>query len=248
MFNGISDRLKEVEEMEFHIKNGDLNSVMVLCERTRSGEDGDISYLIDVEIRCGTPILYAAQLKNWNMVRFFYNAGANLDVSRKPNDWFLLHECAKFADDDLMQFLVDEADVNVTTSEGLTPLMVALKAKNKGTALTIARSDKVKWECEDNHGNTAAHYASLFLPSITQELMDLGADFTVKNKNGDTPFDLIGLSNSKLKAKAGGDVVVKKVKETKVVRDKQEDCDFLTNIKREVPNGLTISNQAKNKP
>lgn len=78
--------------------------------------------------------------------------------------------------------------------------------------------------------------------------MDLGADFTVKNKNGDTPFDLIGLSNSKLKAKAGGDVVVKKVKETKVVRDKQEDCDFLTNIKREVPNGLTISNQAKNKP
>ena len=128
-----------------------------------------------------------------------YHAGSSVGGSSVGGTPFFF--AAMVADLPVMRLLVEGgADPLTPATDGTTPLMVAAGLTNVEEEHTIPESrhlDAVKLclelgadiEAKNEKGNTALHAtAMLGYPTVTQFLIDSGADMNPTNINGETPL------------------------------------------------------------
>ena len=98
------------------------------------------------------------------------NANPNIKVNKPPNQTTLLHRLSFMSDDNqipLLQILLDsKADVNILTADWIRPTPLH----------ELLRFDKFKPQ---------------ITPTVITMLLDAGADPTLKNRDGDTPLQVV---------------------------------------------------------
>lgn len=110
-----------------------------------------------------------------------------------------LYEKARQAICEWSRFLLFECidnglDVKETDDNGVTLLMVAMRQGNPDI-IDILLKEGADVNAQDNDGNTALMYT--FNLINVEHLVRHGADFTIKNKNGDDPVSLAFCENQK---------------------------------------------------
>ena len=82
-----------------------------------------------------------------------------------------------------------ETDINLVSSTGLTPLMVAASRKHVRVVEELLKYPEIEVNKQDGQGNTALHYATIAGNSeIVGLLLAAGAERTILNKHGMRPF------------------------------------------------------------
>jgi ankyrin repeat protein len=167
------------------------------------GDNREIGELVaagaDVNARSAeeyrTPLHYAAERGNRELVKLLVDAGAEVDAK----DWYgtLLHLAIKGGHRETVEVLINAgADVNqryVQTQSGhsCTPLHLAADAGNVGIAelLIVSGADpngKDKW-----HGSSVLHYAARSgRKEMVQLLIAEGADLNATDVGCNTPLDV----------------------------------------------------------
>lgn len=174
---------------KFHdaIKRNDLDKVKDMVEA-----NPDIN--INSEIGLATPILYAAQNEYWDMVLYFFQIEANLDVKMEPHNWYLVHECIVNAPLKVTKSVLNYCNINVQTLDGETPLMIAIKNNKEDIANFIIDTDRANLLLGDKDKNNALHYAAkynkqdLFVKIVNKSR---GNILSETNKQGLFPEELL---------------------------------------------------------
>jgi ankyrin repeat protein len=102
---------------------------------------------------------------------------------------------------DIVEYLIqNEADVNIATYSGETPLMQVAQNSiiNKDTQLNIVEQlikARANINCQDKYGKTPLILATESnSPKIVSKLLESGADISIRDKHGETALD-IAVSN-----------------------------------------------------
>eukprot|EP01057_Protomagalhaensia_wolfi_P000864 Protomagalhaensia_wolfi_Nauph_80__863@NODE_149_length_3412_cov_696_803439_g99_i1_p2_GENE_NODE_149_length_3412_cov_696_803439_g99_i1NODE_149_length_3412_cov_696_803439_g99_i1_p2_ORF_typecomplete_len198_score45_18Ank_5/PF13857_6/8_8e03Ank_5/PF13857_6/1_4e11Ank_5/PF13857_6/4_1e06Ank_5/PF13857_6/6_1e12Ank_4/PF13637_6/4_6e02Ank_4/PF13637_6/4_1e14Ank_4/PF13637_6/3e07Ank_2/PF12796_7/3_9e14Ank_2/PF12796_7/1_9e08Ank/PF00023_30/0_00012Ank/PF00023_30/0_027Ank/PF00023_30/6_4e10Ank_3/PF13606_6/7e02Ank_3/PF13 len=110
----------------------------------------------------------------------------NKPTPKESGGLYPIHRAAQKGKCDAIRFLLDNnADVNVTSAAGETPLHVASFHKNKEAVIELLKSPAKKDlnKAELEHGMTPLHMAIYRgSPEITEILMQAGADPSVRDK------------------------------------------------------------------
>ena len=125
------------------------------------------------------------------MIAPLLDGGANVNA-RRHNGTTALHTAVVFRPVDAVKFLLDAgADVDAISNNGDTALMSAASVSSglENLVLLIAAGADVNIVRAD--GWTALHSAALEGGEAALRLLEAGADGTLENADGDTPFDLI---------------------------------------------------------
>ncbi len=174
--------------------NNKLNDAVINqnCEEVKKLLSLDEPPLVDHEINGVSLILYAAQHKNWDIVEELYNAEANLDVKIDYFDWYLLHECVKYAPDRVTKAVIEYSNINAQTKDGRTALMVALQEGKDGMADYLLDLKLTDLSLADKNHENAAHYAAKNKKyDLLIKLIEYGCPINKLNKEGKSPIDLI---------------------------------------------------------
>lgn len=111
----------------------------------------------------------------------------NYDIDRFP---LLTIVCAQNNYDFVKFFLYEEINVNTSTIDGITPLMVASSLGNKNILLLLLEYG-AKVDLVDNLGNSALIYASTNNHvDIVKILVSWKADVNIKNKRGESALSV----------------------------------------------------------
>ena len=107
-----------------------------------------------------TPLMIASRYGHVNVVTFLIEHGANMDLKHKTGKTALHYVVYHNNDccDVLSCFIKNGADVNATTNDNSTPLMIASK-KGLVNVVTFLIEHGANVELQDNNGETALHYA-----------------------------------------------------------------------------------------
>ena len=159
-----------------------------------------------------TPLQYAAQFNsNADVLKFLLENGC--DINAENPHGFTLHLAACSNSVDILKLLIDNGlDVNAKTNDGRTALHCAagsnpdidvlkflvdkgldVKAKNndgKTPLHMLAQRDSVTFPDPSFQGEFELMYQNYFAAAM-KYLINHGADINVKDKNGNTPYDLI---------------------------------------------------------
>ena len=108
-----------------------------------------------------------------------YDAGANLEVKDKPDEWTPVTICAKYGHDQALRFLVSECGCNLhhTTRKGLTPFAWACGQGHLGTARIIAELSDIEWKQRETAMTVASREERVFLEKLPTLELD-GEDAT----------------------------------------------------------------------
>ena len=137
------------------------------------------NYIADIFINAGikdakdedglTLMHHAARQDNEVIVKRLIDAGADMNMMDKRFKWTPLHYAAERIRSDIAKLLIKEgADLNLMDNDGDTPLHIVFQ---------FTTCEYCVWDCECLH-------------EFVKHLLDAGAEFRVKNKNGETPMDL----------------------------------------------------------
>ena len=140
-----------------------------------------------------TPLLRAAE-GHEDVIAVLCERGADLSVVNNEGRG-VLHLAANWTPA-LKHFLKRGLTINAGDKTGLTPLHYAARgAADEEIPLLLSEGANVN--AQDDDGNTPLHiifFSDEFRPDIEfptfKALVDGGADKTIKNKEGETPYDL----------------------------------------------------------
>ena len=93
---------------------------------------------------------------------------------------------------DFLRLLLQyKANINVQTTNGNTPLHLAIeKSNNKNVVNTLLQCEPDLTK-QNRSGDTCLHLAAMKgQQDVFRRLIDLGSDISLKNKNGKTAYDL----------------------------------------------------------
>lgn len=213
MFEDTVRKNKLNEEFSIAISKGNLEKIKELftplkeyesiCEKGELNEDElnklfkDVNKnipFINYEILTTSGIMFAAQMGKWDIVIELFNLNADIDVRIEPLNWYFVQECIAKAPDNILYPVLDCANLNVKTKNGETPLMTAIK-KNKDDVSNYLLNHQniiIDYSICDNDLNNYAHYAAKHEKyDLLLKLVEKGVPILSKNKNGETPIDLI---------------------------------------------------------
>jgi len=116
-------------------------------------------------------------------------------VPQKPPEVTNLLEACKFGDLEAAEdFIAIGKDINMTDSEGRTPLHFASAYDRRQVVCQLIEVD-ANLEAQDSKGNTPLHYAAGYgRGEVVLLLLDAGANAAAKNATGKTPLALVRLS------------------------------------------------------
>ncbi|XP_065334532.1 uncharacterized protein LOC135935876 [Cloeon dipterum] len=130
-------------------------------------------------------------LENFEVVLFLHEKNNELLGQRLQNGDTALHFALKTwdIDTDIIRWLVEqcEIDLNVTNSEGETPLMLACMNRRWNVS-KILLDKRVDIHVKDKNGRTALHYAVNSYHDLVQELCKRGADLSFTDNDGMNAF------------------------------------------------------------
>ncbi|MGL9761743.1 MAG: ankyrin repeat domain-containing protein [Wolbachia sp.] len=171
------------------VQDGDFAKVKDLVSRGASLDAANI----DAQDKDGkTPLHFAAQEGNLDMVQFFLGRGAKIEA-KDIYGWTPLHFAASSDKLDIVKFLFNKnANIKARDIYGDTPLHVAAQYSNKLEIVEFLL-DKDANDINDvtNDRSTLLHVAVEGNKLDTVKfLLDRGADIGVKNVHNQTPLEL----------------------------------------------------------
>ncbi|WP_456201480.1 ankyrin repeat domain-containing protein [Wolbachia endosymbiont of Protocalliphora sialia] len=171
------------------VQDGDFEKVKDLVSRGASLDAANI----DAQDKDGkTPLHFAAQEGNLDMVQFFLNRGANIKA-KDMYGWTPLHFASAYGKFDVVKFFLD-SNINIRAKDryGDTPLHLAAQNNDKSEIVeSFLDSDANNINDRTNNGWTPLHVAVQGnKPSTVKLLLGRGADIEVKDTYGQTPLDL----------------------------------------------------------
>lgn len=200
--------------------------------------------IIDEDISVVAPILYAAQNENWELFEELFVREANLDVKVGGLDMYLIH-CViknKRTPVQALKGVINYANNNVVNSFGQTPFMVAIESDNKLALELLEKNGKIDLIKKDIKNNNVFHYlANSENYKLFQEILSKNENYykliEQKNKNKETPYDLIkdeifkkGLPNiSYIKPTEVIEIKTEEIKDKEPPKNK-----ILSNIKKSI--------------
>lgn len=193
------DLLVEAEKMEFSKKH--KKSIQLYLKVFNYYRDKDEKIYMYLRDRIGaltlglpaftinTSVLSAAgEMKNWQVVNFLMEHGADINSQGGTGETILHFACAH-GRADLVATLIDKgAELNVLSHHGLSPLHLSLYYKHGDIAkLLIDRGADCHLKNFEN--GTPLHYATAFGNlEIVKTLLDNGSDIDVQTFDGNTPL------------------------------------------------------------
>ena len=140
-----------------------------------------------------TPLLKAANQKNWNVVSYLIEKAANVELADKKNNT-PMHEAAKSGVLNIVKSLVEKgADFNARNDYGYTPIHLAALNGHLNILMYLIDEKGANFTVKDNYGKTTLHLAvSSGKLDVVKYLVDVkGVDFNVKDKDGKTLLALV---------------------------------------------------------
>lgn len=174
------------ESFKKALTTGDISLVQELL-------DSGVS--VDTSFRYGwTPLMYAANVANVEMVRVLLDRGANASFS-KDKQTILISACsARGSEEQILKcvelLLSRNADPNVACRRLMTPVMYAARNGHpQVVALLVAHGAEVN--IQDENGYTALTWAARQgHKHVVLKLLELGANKTIQTKDGKTPSEI----------------------------------------------------------
>jgi hypothetical protein len=146
-----------------------------------------------------TPLHFAPTVE---IIRGLIRRGANVNAGTNDKETPLHYGLRNnYSNSAIKELLANGADLNVPNADGKTPLHVATRYLNEADLIALITKD-FDLNTKTNDGDTLLHIASrrsLGLKggkeSVVKHLLQLGADPSIKNNDGDTPFIVSSLLN-----------------------------------------------------
>jgi len=138
-----------------------------------------------------TPLYAAVQSKHKPVVEYLLSKGASIDEKLGPLGLTAFYKASIDGSLDIAKVLVDAgADINMKSTEGYTPLFVAVQNKHKPVVeYLISKGARID-EKNGQNNDTALHKACVTGSlEVVKILVDAGADINAVNKQGETPND-----------------------------------------------------------
>ena len=192
--SGISVHAVQSGDMPIHTASsaGVKNVVELLLDRGANieGEDSEGN----------TPIFRAIKTSNWALGRFLITRSANLATRNKKGQSLLFAFGLSNGSDSLfLDMLLDPArkalSLHERDSSDRTPLMASAGALNSRVLGIFvekgARIDAVMTSTGQSALHRACRDQQYSPPEVACKLLSLGASYTLKDKDGHTPFDCI---------------------------------------------------------
>lgn len=150
---------------------------------------------VDIEARDNygyTPLIFAVDSCNVEMVKILIEAGANLDASDTSGRTALIHSVEYDFGCDVVEVLLEAgADTELKNKYGETALMVATMGCGPKIIQKLLDFGADVNAC-DNNGWTALFHASMFTcKEVVKQLLEAGAEINAKNICGKTPLIVV---------------------------------------------------------
>lgn len=185
--------LKNSEIIDILLKSGakDLDPTQKLIAVVQgNGDTKRIQELInagaDVNVKDSrnTPLLHSAvENENFETVKLLIEASIDINSKDNMNLTALIYALIS-KQTDIAKYLIEYgADVNIKDDEGKTPLHYAI-IEDDIDIINLILKEGIDINSVDNEGKTPLHYASS--PTVKNMLLKLGANTTIRNKNGHT--------------------------------------------------------------
>ncbi|XP_015590680.1 26S proteasome non-ATPase regulatory subunit 10 [Cephus cinctus] len=177
----------------------DSNGRMLIHWAALGGHDDLVTHLLSLGVPVDpvddtnmTPLILAASAGRDKVVNVLLNEGADLNAKTMDGHSALQYAASKNWKTICAALLEKEADINICDKRGATPLhRAASKGNTAIVKLLLEYGNILKIDSRDASGNTALHLAcEEDREEEAKLLMSNGADVTVTNKLGKTPFDL----------------------------------------------------------
>ena len=181
-----------MSDMFIAIAKNDVNKVSALVS-----EDSSLVNKLD---NGATPLQYAVLRNSYDIASFLIKRGAQVNNYRKGSK-SPLSLAAYNSDKRMAKLLIDnKADLNSKDKVGATPIIIACGRKNEEVALMLLDYKIDLNAKESEHGFTALHTAVMAdLEPVVRKLVAKGADRSVKNNFGETPYEFAAkLKNDKI--------------------------------------------------
>ncbi|WP_064124964.1 ankyrin repeat domain-containing protein [Wolbachia endosymbiont of Dactylopius coccus] len=141
-----------------------------------------------------TPLHCAAlSSNNKEIVEILVKEGADVNASLDESMITPLHMAARGynANQEVVQALIEKgANIDAVDKDGLTPLHMAASRDFSGKIVKTLIKGKANIDAVDKCGRTPLHFATDCFSSTNIEiLIENGADYSLKNKNGEAPID-----------------------------------------------------------
>lgn len=140
--------------------------------------------------RGDTPLLLAASCGQKHLVELFIRLKVKTDVCCSKQ-WTILHHSCANGWTDLVRFLAEgDININVRTSSGATPLLLAAAYTHEDTVKLLIDLG-ADFELKDSYDRTVLHFVSeRGMLDIVKYLVTMGCDFNARTVEGHTPFNL----------------------------------------------------------
>lgn len=139
----------------------------------------------------GSPISYASQLGQLDVLKYMIEKGADINKSDSAGQT-PLHFAAENGQLKVMRYIIEHgAVVNVSDTSGDTPLMRSVWAQElEASRFLIDRAANIN--AANKNGDTPLHIASTYgFAELAELLVSRGANPNIKDHSGKTPADVV---------------------------------------------------------
>lgn len=145
----------------------------------------------------GTPIMYAALGGDVEILRLLVRRGANLNAVARNGWTALMIAAAKGFADITRELMKNEANPNLLDVYLWSPLMRAVYEDRESVVKLLAASPRVDINHRGENGMTVLHLATgLGHTHLARILVHHGADKTIRDDAGRTPYDIARETNT----------------------------------------------------
>lgn len=204
ILKGSEMNLNEIKKAETNLieamKINDVNGVVAELEK---GLSPNFEY-------AGMPvILYAAQREMWDIVEELYMAEADMTAKNEMSGWTLLHQLTACGKIEQIKAYLDFIDKRYAADKikGQSAFMIAVES-NQREVFDYFVSKGFEFREKDFEQNNVFHYVAKagWVDVLQEHGIKHPSLIEAKNKNGETPLFLAGLSLADLKIENQEDI------------------------------------------
>ena len=197
-FLGVIQMTMDDESILTVVQNKNFTFDSALLESSQSGNNEAVQFLLDLGVNVnysnseGTALMLASEAGREEVVRTLISAGANINLQDKDGCTALMVSKTKEIFSLLLQ---SNADINILTHKGSTPLIVASDLGCLSVVESLLREHNNDPNVQNEGGSTALIIASWYSRfQVVEILLKNGADPNIHDNDGSTALLIASLN------------------------------------------------------